>query len=500
MPSSLLARQPVGVSEAENAEGREQTRLLGLPALISLGFSGLIGTGIFVMIGMAAHDVAGPAISLSFIVAAVACASVALCYAEFASAVPRAGSAYAYAYATLGELPAWLIGWNILFSYGLAAASITQGWSHYFQAFVGQLGVTVPSMLSAGPFDNPPSSGATSSLCDLPALLAALGITFLIVRGIKISLRANLVMLVIKLSIIAFVIVAGLFFIHPENWRPFAPFGLLMKSGAGGQPVGMIAGAAIVFYAFMGFEALSAYTEECRRPKRDVPISILVSVLLATMVYIAVAVVLTGMVRYDHISARAPISDAFRQAGLPWAEFLVSLGALTGITSVLFIILMTLPRVLMAMGRDGLLPSRFFSEIHPTFHTPWKAMLLTGIGAGVLGALVPLQSLMQLLTLSTLGGYVVICAAVLILRRNPEREEGRFQAPAGPLFPLLGIATCLLLVSSLPRLVWIQLAAWLVLGIGVYFLYGRRNSVLTQATSGAEGQPVFAVVEENARN
>lgn len=490
MKGSLFARKPLVCLQQEAGEEQRLKRVLGPASLTGLGVGGIIGTGIFVMIGLAAHDKAGPAISLSFVIAAFACVAIALCYAEFAATVPIGGSAYSYAYATLGELPAWIIGWNLVTCYLLGAASVAQGWSHYFQSFVGAFGMRLPTALTGAPIDFNPTAGkleATGATLDLPAALIIVLMTAVIVRGIRISLRFNLAMLIVKLAVILFVIVVGAFYIHPQNWHPFAPFGLgglslfgktWGQSGVGGQPVGMFAGSALVFYAYIGFDALSAYTEECRTPRRDVPVAILASVGICAALYVAVATVLTGMVRYDRIDINAPISEAFRQVGLPWAQFLVAVGALTGITAVLLVMLLSLPRILLAMGRDGMIPSHFFNAVHPRFQTPWKGTLFAGTLIVPLTSLLPLRLIADLAVMAVLFGYAVICAAVLILRRTQPEQKPVFRTPLGPVVPLLGILTCLLLMVSLPSENWLRLAVWLAIGMAVYLVYGRRHSVL----------------------
>jgi APA family basic amino acid/polyamine antiporter len=495
MSGNLFARKTLDLLRHEAGEEQRLRRVLGPASLTGLGVGGIIGTGIFVMIGMAAHDMAGPALMLSFVIAAVACIAVALCYAEFAATVPVGGSAYTYAYATLGELPAWVIGWNLVTCYILGAASVAQGWSHYFQSFLSTFGLRLPAALAEAPLDYNSNVGkviSTGAVCDLPAALIIGLITLVIVRGIKASLRFNLAMLIVKLGIILFVIVVGAFYVHPQNWHPFAPYGLgglslfgrtWGQTAHGGPSVGMFAGAALVFYAYIGFDALSAYTDECRKPRRDVPIAILASVGVCTVLYVAVAAVLTGMVRYDQISVRAPISEAFRQVGLPWAQFLVAVGALTGITSVLLVMLLTLPRILMAMGRDGVIPVRFFNAVHPRYKTPWKATLFAGLLIVPLSALLPLQMVSSLAIMAVLFGYAVICAAVLTLRRSLKDKEPLFRTPFGPIVPILGVLTCLLLMVSLPAENWLRLAVWLSIGLAIYFLYGRYHSVLAHPGS-----------------
>ena len=328
---------------------------------------------------------------LSFVVAAIACVTVALCYAEFAATVPVGGSAYTYAYATLGELPAWLIGWNLVSCYLLGAASVAQGWSHYFQSFLGSIGFHLPHALTVARLDYNPGLNrvvSTGALFDLPAALIICAITLVIIRGITTGIRFNLAMLVVKIAVIVFVIVVGALHIHPANWHPFAPYGfgglnLFGKTwgliGSTGHALGMFAGAALVFYAFIGFDALSTYTDECRNPRRDVPAAILASVGIITAIYIAMSAVLTGMVKYTEISDQAPVSEAFRQVGMPWAQSLVAAGALTGITGVLLIMLMSLPRIPAGNGAGRPDPDRASSTTY-TFASkhPGRALFCAG--------------------------------------------------------------------------------------------------------------------------
>jgi APA family basic amino acid/polyamine antiporter len=451
----------------------------------------IIGAGIFVIIGIVAKDKAGPATMLSFVLAGAACAFAALCYAEFASMVPVAGSAYTYAYATLGEMFAWIIGWDLLLEYGVGAASVAHGWSHYFTDFLALLGVHLPPSLTNAPLDYDPALGrlvATGAIIDLPALLIAALLTAILVAGIRESAAFNFVMVVVKLSVVFLIIAIGIFFIDPANWHPFAPYGysgigffgktIVGQQGAAGEPLGMMAGAAIVFYAYIGFDSVSTHAEEARNPSRDVPIGIIASLTLCTVLYIAVAAVLTGMVPYDQVAIDAPLAKAFSQVGLPWAHALISFGALTGITSVLMVLMLSAPRIMFAMARDGLLPFGFFGAIHPRFRTPWKSTILTGTVVGLMGALLPLRVLAELVNIGTLLAFVIVCAAVLIMRRVEPEIPRPFRCPLVPLIPILGIGFCLLLMFSLPLDNWIRLLVWLLLGLAVYFLYGRHNSAL----------------------
>jgi basic amino acid/polyamine antiporter, APA family len=493
MRNQLFARKPLNLLLEEMAGENRLRRVLGPVQLTSLGVGAIIGTGIFVLTGVAAHDKVGPALSLSFVVAGAACIFAALCYAEFASMVPVAGSAYTYAYATLGELFAWIIGWDLVLEYAVGSATVAHGWSHYFQDFIGILGVKLPHVFTNAPFDFNPATGqlaATGTIIDLPALVIAGMITIVLVIGIRESASFNAAMVIVKVAIVLFVIVVGAFYVDPKNWWPFAPYGytglsffghtLLGETGKGGEPLGMLAGAATIFFAYIGFDAVSTHAEESRNPRRDVPIGIVVSLILCTVLYIAVATVLTGMVPYDKINIDAPVSDAFKQVGLPWAQFLISLGALVGITSVLLVLMLSQPRVMLAMARDGLVPSSFFGAVHERFRTPWKSTILTGVFVGSMGALVPLRILAELVNIGTLLAFVIVCAAVLIMRRTHPQADRPFRCPLVPLVPILGIAFCLLLMFSLPAENWLRLIIWLLLGFIIYFSYGRYHSVMAR--------------------
>ena len=469
-------------------------RILGPVQLTSLGVGAIIGTGIFVLTGQAAHDKTGPALMLSFVAAGIACIFAALCYAEFASMVPVAGSAYTYAYATLGELFAWIIGWDLILEYAVGSATVAHGWSHYFQDFIGILGLKIPHVFSTAPFDYDPKLGhfvSTGTLLDLPAIIITIIVTVILVKGIRESASFNATMVIVKLIIVFFVIIVGAFYVNPANWKPFAPFGLtgvsffgktlFGQTGAGGEPLGMLAGAATIFFAYIGFDSVSTHAEEAKNPKRDVPIGIVTSLVLCTVLYIAVAAVLTGMVPYNKINIDAPVSDAFRQVGLPWAQFLISLGAIAGITSVLLVMMLSQPRVILAMARDGLVPRSFFAAIHERFRTPWKSTIITGIFVAILAAFLPLRVLAELVNIGTLFAFVVVCAAVLIMRRTNPNAPRPFKAPFVPLTPILGILTCTLLMFSLPAENWWRLIIWLAIGFFIYFGYGRHHSVLQQA-------------------
>ena len=492
MANSFFARRkPVELILREMATETRLHRVLSATSLASLGIGAIIGTGIFVLTGVAAHDKTGPALVLSYALAGLACVFAGLCYAEFAAMVPVAGSAYTYAYATLGELSAWIIGWDLILEYAVGSATVAHGWSHYFQNFIGQFGIKLPDVLRSAPFDYDPKLGElvlTGRVLDLPAVLVAGLVTILLVKGVKESATFNNAMVALKLSVVLFVIVAGIPHINPANWVPFAPFGLTGislfghtiagQTGNGGEPLGMIAGAATIFFAYIGFDSVSTHAEEAKDPQRDVPIGIISSLLICTVLYIAVAAVITGMVQYDHIDIDAPIPSAFAAAGMPWAQFLISLGAVAGITSVLLVLMLSQPRVMLAMARDGLVPRAFFSAIHPRFRTPWKSTILTGIFVAFLGGFLPLRVLAELVNIGTLLAFVIVCLAVIVLRKVDPDAKRPFRCPFVPTVPIFGILLCALLMFSLPAENWWRLLIWLGLGLVIYYAYSRHHSVM----------------------
>jgi APA family basic amino acid/polyamine antiporter len=525
----LHARKPLHTlldEVKDEGEGRLH-RALGPVSLTTMGIGSIIGTGIFVLIGEATHDKAGPAIMVSFIVAGIACVFAALCYSEFASMVPVAGSAYTYAYATLGELLAWIIGWDLVLEYAVAASAVAVGWSKYFQELwkllIGSydylnpiyaaLGAAeaqkldvdrvlhlprfLPHQLLKAPFDYIPETGqlmATGAWVDLPALIITAIVTAVLVVGIKESARFNATMVILKLAVVLFVIGVGAFYINPDNWKDFAPFGWagfsffgypIGRADASGKPLGMLAGASIIFFSYIGFDSVSTQAEEAKNPQRDVPIGIIASLLICTVLYILVAGVLTGMVHYEKLNIDAPVSDAFAQRGIRWAEGLIALGALTGMGSVLLVTMLAQPRILLAMSRDGLLPKGFFAAIHERFRTPWKSTILTGVFVGLLGGFLPLRILAELVSIGTLFAFVVVCAAVLIMRKKYPDAHRPFRAPGVPYTPIAGLVICLLLMFSLPVENWLRLVGWLVIGLVIYFTHGHHHSLLAHNPAAA---------------
>jgi basic amino acid/polyamine antiporter, APA family len=427
--------------------------------LTLLGIGAIVGAGIFVLTGVAAARYAGPAIMMSFVVAGFACAMAALCYAEFASMIPIAGSAYSYSYATMGELAGWIIGWDLVLEYAVGAAAVAVGWSGYLNVILRGLGIYLPDGITHAP--------GAGGLIDLPALLVVLLITAVLYVGISESARVNSIIVVIKLFAIGVVIIGGLFFVRPVNWSPFAPFGWS----------GVMKGAAVIFFAYIGFDAVSTAAEEVIDPHRDLPIGILASLFVCTVLYILVAAVLTGMVPARTIDIKAPLASAFVSRGLNYVAWIVSAGAVAGLSSVLLVLLLGQSRVFYAISRDGLLPAAF-SRVHPRFRTPYIPTTLTGIAVGMTAAFLPIQEIAELTNIGTLFAFVLVCLGVWILRRVEPGIRRPFQAPLVPIVPALGIIFCVYLMASLPSVTWLRFFVWMAAGFVVYFGYGRFHSRL----------------------
>ncbi|WP_363346615.1 amino acid permease [Methylocystis echinoides] len=443
-------------------------RVLGVWQLTSIGLGGLIGVGIFVLTGVVAATQAGPAVALSFLIAGVASGAAALSYAEFAGLIPAAGSAYTYAYAVLGEFVAWIIGWDLLLEYALVVAVVSIGWSAYLQALLAQLGLPLPDWAAGAPGTGP------GHRFDLLAALGALAVGGLLTLRIEWGARFNAAMVVLKVAAVIFVIAVGLPYIRVENWRPFMPFGFS----------GVTEGAAVVFFAVFGYDTLTTAAEEARHPQRDLPRAVLLSLAISLTLYVAMALVLTGIVRYDTLDNPAPVVTAFESIGLPWVAFIVSLAAVAGITSVMLAFLLGCARIWFAMSRDGLLPA-WFAVLHPRFRTPHRPTLIAGAATAVVAALYPIKEVAELVNIGTLSAFVVICVAVIVLRRTRPDAPRSFRAPFVPVTPLVGIGFSLWLLSRLPAIAWERFIIWLAIGFAVYFFYGRRHSRLARDMSGA---------------
>jgi APA family basic amino acid/polyamine antiporter len=488
----LLAKKPLQAARTE-AEGAQLKRILGPWALTALGIGAIIGAGIFVTTGKAANQVAGPALMVSYCLAGFTCLLAALCYAEFAAMTPVAGSAYTYAYTTLGEIFAWIIGWDLILEYAVGASTVATGWSAYFSNFLTMFnenwGLTVPQAFNEAPVKYEGARfTATGSYVNLPAVIIILILTAILVKGIKESANVNAVMVAIKVGAVLFVILVGAFYVNPANWEPYAPYGWtginifghqVAGEHRGEQPLGMIAGAAIIFFAYIGFDAVSTQAEEAKNPQRDMPIGIIGSLIICTILYIAVVVVLTGMVKYDQLDTKAAVSEAFAQVGMGWAKGLIGAAALAGLTSVLLVMMLGSARVLMAMSRDGLLPPAF-SAIHPSFRTPWKGTMVVGVAVALMAGFLPLDALLEMTNIGTLFAFAVVCGAVLVLRYSDPAHPRPFRVPVAPVTCTVGVLACLLLMLSLPAQNWYRLIGWMAIGLVIYFAYGRHHSRLAQ--------------------
>lgn len=538
MASRLFAKKSMAALTQEAGETGEHSlkRALGPVSLTALGIGAIIGAGIFVLSGLGAHY-AGPGLMLSFVISGLGCAFAGLCYAEFAAMIPLAGSAYTYAYATLGELFAWIIGWDLTLEYAMGASTVSSGWSNHFIEFMRIFNIDIPLWLAydkwtafrtaehfvaremakvadptlvegTRPFINKVAAivaaqspelvqrahdlvGAPQIFgfhvaFNLPALCIAMLITTILVIGIKESARFNAGIVALKVAVVLFVIIVGVKYIDTANWghdwKSFAPMGF---SGIG-------AGAAYIFFAYIGFDAVSTTAQEAKNPQRDLPIGIICSLLVCTVLYILVACVLTGMVRWDSVNIEAPIARAFLDRGLTKASYLITAGALAGLTSVMLVMLLGQTRVLYSMAVDGLLPKGFFAAIHPKFRTPYKNTILVGILAALVGSLFPIDDIGKMVNIGTLLAFVMVCIAIIILRRTNPDQPRPFHTPWVPVIPILGIVFNGYMMLKLGWINWARLLIWLAIGLVVYFTYSRHHSRVQRALSAAPAPKVGA--------
>jgi basic amino acid/polyamine antiporter, APA family len=522
MGNPLLARKPMEWLQHEAGDAGEHTlkRTLGPVSLAALGVGAIIGAGIFVLSGLGAHY-AGPGLMLSFVISGLGCAFAGLCYAEFAAMIPLAGSAYTYAYAALGELLAWIIGWDLTLEYAMGASTVSSGWSNHFIEFLDIFHLRLPLWLAydhwtalrtaenivarqmAHASDPSLADGTQTFLTrvgaivsaqspeliqrahdlvgaprvfgievgfNLPAFLIALVITAILVVGIKESAAFNSAIVIVKVAVVLFIILLGMRYVHPANWghswSTFAPMGF---SGIG-------AGAAYIFFAYIGFDAVSTTAQEAKNPQRDLPIGIIASLVVCTILYILVAAVLTGMVPWRAVNIEAPLAVAFLDRGLTKASYLITAGALAGLTSVMLVMLLGQTRVLYAMACDGLLPRKFFAAIHPKFRTPYKNTILVGLLAAIVGSLAPIDDIGKMVNIGTLLAFVIVCAAVLVLRNTNPSQSRPFRTPWVPVVPLLGIGFNGYMMYKLGLVNWVRLIVWLVIGLVIYFTYSRHHS------------------------
>jgi len=445
-------------------------RCLGAMDLTLLGIGAIIGTGIFVLTGIAAATQAGPAVIVSFVVAGLACTFAALAYAELASSVGGCGSAYGYSYAAFGELAAWIIGWDLILEYGLSVAAVANGWSGYFNNALTAIGAPLPDYLTRAP--------ELGGIVNLPAAGIVLILMILLIVGVKESARLNSVMVFIKLLTIGVFVSVALFNVNPANWHPFMPFGWFDHT-AEGKPIGVLAGASIVFFAYVGFDAVSTATEEARNPKKDVPIGIVSALTFCTLIYILVSGLLTAVVPYTELNVSSPVAHALQLLGLNWASALVATGVIAGLTTVMLVLYYALTRIIFAMARDGLL-SPWFSIVNRKTRTPVRVIVLCGFLIASVAGLVPLNELAELVNIGTLFAFVLVCLGVMILRITEPHMHRPFKAPANPALPILGVLSCGALMAFLPTTTWYRFVIWLGIGLIVYFVYSVRHSKLAK--------------------
>lgn len=477
MANSLFSTKPMNVLLEETKDsGHSFKRVLGKFNLITLGIGAIIGAGIFVLSGEVSANYSGPAIVISFIIAAIACGAAGLAYAEMASMIPIAGSAYTYTYATIGRFFAWLVAWMLIIEYLFAASSVSVGWSGYIVSFLEGIHVHLPSALTNAPvaYDTALDKFVlTGGILNVPAIFIVALISILLIVGIKESATFNNVIVVIKTTVILVFILVGMWFISTKNWHPFIP----KNTGVFGQFgwSGIFRGAAVIFFAYIGFDAVSTAAQESKNPQKDLPVGILGSLLIATVLYILVALVLTGVVPYTKLGVPDPIAVGVDAIGYTWISWLIKLGAIAGLTSVILVMLLGQPRIFYTMAKDGLLPS-VFTRIHPRFKTPYLSSIFTGVVAMFLAGVFPIGVLSKLVSFGTLMAFTMVCIGVIILRvRRPDIKRP-FKTPLYPFIPILGIVACLVQVAFLNIYAWEFMAVWLVIGISVYFMYGRKHA------------------------
>ncbi|HEY0292077.1 MAG TPA: amino acid permease [Hansschlegelia sp.] len=475
--TALMLRKSLDEISSEDEGEHKLTKSLSAVSIVAMGIGAIIGAGIFVLTGTAAAKYAGPAIVLSFVLGGVACAFVGLCYAELAALIPVSGSSYTYTYATLGEFFAWVIGWDLVLEYAMGAATVSVGWSGYAVSLLGDVGLHLPPQFTnaTGTAVKLADGGAATGIFNAPAALIVLLITFLLARGTRESARMNNIMVAVKLAVVLAFILIGAFYVDTSHWKPFIPenkgeFGEFGWSG-------VLRGAAVVFYAYIGFDAVSTTAQEAVKPQRDMPIGILGSLVICTLLYILVAAVLTGIVPYGDLNVADPIAKGVDAIGLGWFATVIKLGALSGLTTVMLVLLYGQSRIFFTMAKDGLLPP-VFSKIHKDYGTPYVSQILIGSIVALIAGVLPISILGEMVSIGTLFAFILVCGAVIYLRRSEARAHRPFKVPAVPVVPILGVLFCLTLMAGLPLDTWLRLIIWMAIGFAIYFGYGRRHSVV----------------------
>jgi basic amino acid/polyamine antiporter, APA family len=490
MASQLLATKSIAELHEQESSGNQLRRALNATHLTLLGIGGIIGTGIFVLTGTAAANYAGPALALSFIVAGLGCTFAGLCYAEFAAMIPVSGSAYSYSYATLGEGIAWFIGWNLVLEYLFAVATVSVGWSGYAVSLLEQLHIHLPPALTNAPLDQGVDAlhwVRTGAIINVPAMAIVAVIATICYIGIKQSAAFNSVIVAIKVTVVVLFIVFGIGYINTANWHPFIPpntghFGAFGWSG-------IMAAAGVIFFAYIGFDAISTAAQESKNPQRDMPIGILASLIICTILYVITATVLTGMVSYKQLDVSAPVALALDQyPSLHWLGIPVKLGAVCGMTSVMLVMTIAQARIFFAMARDGLLPP-FFGRVHPRFRTPSTGTIVTGVSAAVIGGMFPVRILGEMVAIGTLAAFVTVCIGVLVLRRTRPDLRRPFRTPAPGVVCIAGAFVCGAMMVSLGPATWIRLVVWTGIGVIIYAFYGYRHSCVRRAGDGTAASP-----------
>ncbi|RYD16082.1 MAG: amino acid permease [Lysobacteraceae bacterium] len=474
LTAQLTRHKSVEQLQSELGTRRDFRRVLGVWQLTAIGLGGIIGVGIFVLAGQQAAANAGPAVALSFIIAGIASAAAALCYAEFAGLIPVTGSAYTYSYATLGELVAWLIGWDLLLEYALIVAAVASGWSGYVLNLLDAFGLQLPEALRGAPHSG------DGRVFNLVAALVAMAVAVLLTMRTEWGARANTVVVAFKVLAVLVVIAVGIAHVDPANWTPFVPERIVDADGVGHFGMqGVVTAAAVVFFAVFGYDTLTTAAEEAKNPQRDLPRAILLSLGISMVLYIAMTLVLTGMVPYTQLGNDAPVSEAFQARGMKWIGAAISVTAIASILSVIFAFMLAASRIWFALARDGLLPG-WFAKVHPTYGTPHRTTLALGVFTALVAGLFPLDEVAKLVNIGVLSAFVVICSAVVLLRRRKPDLPRAFRTPWVPLIPVVGIGFSIWLLTELAALTWLVFLAWVAVGLVVYFAYGIRHSRLAR--------------------